>query len=89
MGPAADFALYAFAIISSVSGPWQHRVLGSNPTFSGTLFEARNALGERGVAQDSRISKRDEAGTFGVHGEVSFETNLSEFGVASIVLPSH
>jgi hypothetical protein len=72
-----------------MGGSWQHRVFGSNPTFSGTLFEARNALGERGVAQDSRISKRDEAGTFGVHGEVSFETNFPEFGVASIVLPSH
>ena len=89
MGPAADFALYAFAIRSSVSGPWQHRVLGGHPAFSGALFEAGNALGERGVTQDSRVSKRDKAGTFGVHGEVSFETNLPQFCVGSIVMPSH
>jgi hypothetical protein len=89
MGSTADFSLYALSIRSSVSGSWQHRVFGRYPTFSGALFEAGNTLGERGVAQDSRVPKRDKAGTFGVHGKVSFETNLPEFRVGSIVLPSH
>lgn len=89
MGSTANFTLYALSVRSSMRGSWQHRILRRDPAFSGAFFEARNALGERGIAQDSSVPERDETGTLSVHGEVSLETNLPEFRVGSIVLPSH